>query len=196
MASATLYSPNSQGPPAPKRARHSAHRSSMRAISAERSGFGAVLRPMARAFMGHCERRIENPECISAHAARATARARALCGPAAAGELAGVFADGQRVPDQQRAVPQHRHAPRRAGGDDVARELRRIERNHALVELEAEVLHEHPRAQRPRRIVLVAHGEQHFVQDSPPDNMRDMLLTRSARSASTSTTRSGKSSRC
>ena len=168
MASATLNSPNSQGPPAPNRARHSAHRSSMRAISAERSGLGAVLRPVARAFMGHCERRIENPECISAHAARATARAARSAGqprPASSHAYSQIASESQTSSAPCR---KHRHAPRGAGGADVTRELRRIERNHALGELEAEVLHEQPWAQRPRRIVLVAHGEQHFVQDCPP----------------------------
>ena len=168
----------------------------MRAISAERSGIRRGPAAVARAFMGHCERRIENPECISAHAARATARASRARRPAAARELAGVFADRQRIPHQQRAMPQDRHAPGGAGGGDVARELRRVERDHALGELEAEMLHQHPRAQRPRRVVLVAHGEQHFVQDGSPGNMRAMPQARSARSASTSTTRSGKSSRC
>ena len=100
-------------------------------------GSARSVRSVARAFMGHCERRIEKPACISAHAARATARAARSLRPAASGELAGIFADRQRIPDAA-ATPccKHRHTPRGAQGCDVAREFRRVERQHALGERE------------------------------------------------------------
>ena len=99
-----------------------------------RSGFGAVLRPVARAFMGHCERRIENPACISAHTARATARASRACGPAAPASSQAYSQMASESQTLQRSVLQHGNAPRRAQPRDVAREIRRVERQHALVE--------------------------------------------------------------
>ena len=98
---------------------------SMRAISAERSGFGAVLRPVARAFMGHCERRIEKPACISAHTARAMARAARSCGqprPASSQAYSQIASESHTSSD-----PCCRTGTRRVGlkARDVARELRR-----------------------------------------------------------------------
>jgi len=76
MASAIVYSaPNSHGPPAPKRWRQSFHSSSIRSMSAVSAAGIAVWRLRARAFIGHSDRRVWNPECISAATERATARA-------------------------------------------------------------------------------------------------------------------------
>ena len=113
-------------------------------------GSARSVRPVARAFMGHCERRIENPACISAHAARATARAARSAGqprPASSQTYSQIASESHT---SSGAVLQHRHALRGADGGDVAREFRRVERQHALGEREPHVLHEHPRAQRPR----------------------------------------------
>ena len=52
----------------------------MRSTSASSAAVTAVRRLRARAFIGHSERSVVNPECISALTARASARAARSCG--------------------------------------------------------------------------------------------------------------------
>jgi len=49
-------------------------------MSAASAPVTAVRRLRARAFIGHSERSVVKPECISAHTERATARASRACG--------------------------------------------------------------------------------------------------------------------
>ena len=105
-------------PPAPKRARHSSHR------FFDARDFRRAFRDWARSggrWRAHSWAIVnagsQNPECISAHTARAMARASRSCGPAAARELAGVFADGQRIPD---AAASRAAAPARAASGSMA----------------------------------------------------------------------------
>jgi hypothetical protein len=82
------------------------------------------------------------------------------------GETLGqVFGDGQRVPHREVAVDQHRHTPRRADARQFGLELRpgrkSVEAQLDLFERNAGLLEQHPRAHRPRRIILVADVEFH-----------------------------------
>src|SRR5689334_10219945 len=105
---------------------------------------------------------------LGAHGARHGA-CLAPGGPAAAGEFADVFTDGQRIPDHEGAVLEHRHAPRGAQDGQVARELGRTQRNQPFVERQAEMLEQDPGPQGPRRIVLVADRQQQITHARPSD---------------------------
>src|SRR6516164_6551112 len=149
MASATLYSPNSHGPPPPKRPRQSFQSTSMRSMSASSAAVTAVRRLRARAFIGHSERSVgETGVHFGTHGAGHGARL-AIPWPAAAAELGSVFADGERVPHTQWPLSQHRHAPARSVAIDLLAGIGRVERNEKLLEFQVHVLHEQPRSQRP-----------------------------------------------
>jgi len=129
MASATEYSPNSQGPPLlPKRDLQFAPDSSMRSMSASSAGVMGVRRFLAFALSGHSARRLAKPECISAHTEPRDGPGGGVHRPAPARELGDVFANRERIPNGQLAVQQHRYPPRGAVAADLIFILRGIER--------------------------------------------------------------------
>ena len=109
------------------------------------------------------------PECISAHAARATARAARSTRPATARRTRRHI---RRWPANPRcsSAPWCKHGTRRVGlsaatsraNSGVSSGITRSANSRP------QMFHQDPGTQRPRRIVLVAHGQQHFVQPASP----------------------------
>src|SRR3989440_12009465 len=80
MASAAEKRPKRNGPPAPWRSRQLCHRDWMRSISAPTSAGQVRGAKTLRTFIDRFWRSAGKPECISAHADRAVARATVSAG--------------------------------------------------------------------------------------------------------------------
>ena len=86
-----------------------------------------------------------------------------------------VFSHGERIPDDQVTVNQHRNLSRgrdrRNGTFELRVSLKGVETNQNLFKRNARLAHQHPGTHGPRRIVLVTEVEfEHFVA------LRDGLL--------------------
>jgi hypothetical protein len=99
IASATLNSPNSQGPTSPWSRRQPDQIASIRARSRASGPVMGMRRPVARAFIGQALRSAPKPACISAATARADARRRTSRGqprpPASSEAYSQIASDSQ-----------------------------------------------------------------------------------------------------
>lgn len=106
--------------------------------------------------MGIQERKVVNPECISAETARARSsgavcRPQAFLGPA----LGHGFGDGQRVPYSKVIKLEYRHTPCRRKRRYFSLRVRRIQSDPMLFKGYTRLPEQQPGAQRPGGIVLV-----------------------------------------
>ena len=142
----------------------------MRAISRERSGLGAVraIRWRARSW-AIVTAGSRSRSAFRRMTARATARAPRSLGqprPASSQAYSQIASESHT---SSAPCSQHRHAPRGARGARSSRANSGVSSGITRsANSSPRCFIEQPWAQRPRRVVLVAHGEQHFVQDVPP----------------------------